>query len=689
MDGSSNGNGRRKRSCTDCGATFEGEESDPCPVCTLDELAGRLGNGIGRYQIIEELGQGGQAVVFSAREKGESDRLVALKVLKPEFRDDPEFVRRFQFASERMSRLDHPNIVRVLDRSRPDDYPAFCALQPVMGGNLGNRARQVNFRELLRAARLMVAISAAMQHAHQKGVLHGDLKPANILLDHDDKPYVTDFMARRIGQTEPGVKEGTFHYAAPEQANGRGVTVETDTFGLGAILYELLTQRAPVQAESFEEVVAFFEKGGPPPPSSLVSGLPRELDEVCRTALHRDAKLRYQSAEAFSKNLERAVHRFPLLQPQTSRKRRLWLWGCRHPLLAIGALLGAVLLLLADIGTLRSLRSEEQELRAAVVRANASLANAQARAVLSAFEKLASLTAREAANPELRRFVNAPTVTQRLPILQRVYERARSFDSTAIFSIDGTILARYPEPAHGFLGRDYSFRTYHQCIRALIAKPLEAQSPTEPEICVSPAYRGESSRGIEFTLAAPIYDERGLANGYLILNRHARRTLDDIEISSHYPNGQTTALFGRRDRDRTSPPVTATSPKRLTVVAHPALFNAEERALDSKLSGTLASQLGPEGLPGVQLLPVHVRPWEEPDYVDPVTNEPRLAGFAPVGATGFIVGVSTPREAATESNQRHRQALTLYAVLLNLGFLLLGLVAVWATIREEQVPSST
>lgn len=630
------------------------------------------------YDIIERLGVGGEGTVYRAHDS-RAQRQVALKVLHPRHLHDPEVVERFRRSVALASTLDHPNIVRVYDKGGPNDEHPYYAMQLVVGGTLAERQRQEHFRDPQRAARLVIKIARALHHAHQRGILHRDVSPANVLLDSNDEPFVSDFLAKRI-ESGPSTAVGKFAYSAPELAEGNGGTVEADVYGLGAILYELWTGSAPIKADSFDEVRQQHERGGPKPARSLVPKIPRDLDIVCRTALSRDPKERHASATVFADSLERALAKFPPLWPKVSRWRRIWLWVCRHPLLAVGALLGAFVLLTADWLTLASVREQQAELEAATLHGNAALANAQARAVLSLFEKLGSEAQRTAVEPEVREFLERGQLGT-VSALRRRVENARGFDSAAAFSRDGRILARYPE-ASVHMGRDFRFREYFQCVDAL-AKSAEHDEPRrrEPEVCLSPAYRGEASGQIELSVAAPVHAESGVV-GFVLLNKHAKNTLEEIEIDDVYQSGQTTALFGVRGRDRASSARDQSLPKQLTLFAHPGLFRGEERALELELSRKLLEHFAVPSPPGGQLRPLRLRPWEEADYVDPVTGDRRLAGFAPVGATGFVVSVSTPRSKALGASERHIEALWRYAAMLNLGFLLLGGVALWGSLRD-------
>jgi hypothetical protein len=654
--------------------------SPPREAASNVESASEALPSIPGYETLELLGVGGEGKVYRAYD-GRAQRQVALKLLRREYLSEPEVVERFQKSIGLASTLDHPNIVRVYDKSSPNDAWPYYAMQLVVGGTLAERQRQEHFRDPEQAARLVIKIARALHYAHHRGILHRDVSPSNVLMDSNNEPFLCDFMAKRIQQSGPSSAVGKFAYAAPETAESRGGTVDADVYGLGAILYELWTQTVPIRADSFEAIRRQHEQGGPKPVRALAPDVPHELEAVCHAALSRDPRQRHASAAAFADSLERALAKFPPLWPKISRARRCWLWMCRHPLLAVGALLGTLLLLAADWLTLASVRAQQAELETATLHSNAALASAQARAVLATFEKFASEAARIAGEPEVHAFVARGEIGT-VSVLQHAVERGR-YDSVGVFARDGRILARYPEPMPGFLGREFRFRDYYRCIDGFAKRAEQGELRSqEREVCVSPAYRGEASGKIEFTVAAPVY-EGAKVGGFVMLSTHAKNTLEQVEIDDAYQSGQTTALFGLRGVDRRSHERHEASVQQLTAVAHPSLFSTEERALDRELSRRLLAHFAEVSPPGRQLRPVRVRPWEERNYVDPVTGDQRLAGFAPVGATGFVVSVSTPRAKALGASERHIDALWRYAVMLNLGFLLLGGAALWANLRDR------
>jgi serine/threonine protein kinase len=202
------------------------------------------GTVLGAYELLEEIGQGGMGVVYRARQQG-LGRTVALKMIRAGRLASEAEVQRFRNEAELVAHLDHPHIVPVYEVGRQGEALYF-SMKLVEGGSLA-QSPPIAMGGL---AELMVKVARAVHHAHQRGILHRDLKPANILLDAGGQPYVTDFgLAKRIegdaGLTESGAIVGTPGYMAPEQASGHkgAITTATDVYGLGAVLYALLTGR--------------------------------------------------------------------------------------------------------------------------------------------------------------------------------------------------------------------------------------------------------------------------------------------------------------------------------------------------------------------------------------------------------------------------------------------------------------
>lgn len=263
----------------------------------------------GDYELLEEIARGGMGVVYKARQKS-LKRLVALKmILSGEFASPAER-ERFHLEAELAANLDHPQIVPIYEVGEHQGRHYFT-MKLVDGVSLARRTSRF-YDDPLAAARLIATVARAVDHAHRQGFLHCDLKPANILLDAHDHPHVTDFgLARRVADdsrlTVSGAIMGTPSYMAPEQASGerRELTPAADVYGLGAILYELLTDGPPFRAPTVMETVVLVLEREPPPPSQLRAGIPPELEKICLRCLEKSPRDRYGSAAELAEDLER------------------------------------------------------------------------------------------------------------------------------------------------------------------------------------------------------------------------------------------------------------------------------------------------------------------------------------------------------------------------------------------------
>jgi serine/threonine protein kinase len=239
----------------------------------------------GDYELLDEIARGGMGVVYKARQKS-LNRVVALKMILSGQSASPDEMRRFRQEAELAANLDHPRIVPIYEVGEHLGQLYF-SMKLIDGGSLAQRVPFL-VEDPRAAARLLADVARAVHDAHRQGFLHCDLKPANILIDAAGQPHVTDFgLAKRIGGvgtlSASGVVLGTPSYMAPEQASGRrpSLTAATDVYGLGAILFELVTARPPFQAESVLETVIQVLEREPPAPSQVRPGGPNELSLLC------------------------------------------------------------------------------------------------------------------------------------------------------------------------------------------------------------------------------------------------------------------------------------------------------------------------------------------------------------------------------------------------------------------------
>jgi serine/threonine protein kinase len=266
----------------------------------------------GEYELLEEIGRGGMGVVYKARQKG-LNRLVALKMILTGPLSGAEDLQRFRTEAEATARLQHPNIVAIHEVGTIGGQH-FYSMEYIEGLSLSKRLAPGPLAGRA-AARYLQTIARAIYHAHCQGILHRDLKPSNILLDSNDGPHVTDFgLAKRLGadsgQTRTGAVMGTPSYMAPEQAAGRTKELgpACDVYGLGAVLYELLTGRPPFHSDTPLDTLKHVLEREPAPPRLLNPKVDRDLETICLKCLEKDPFRRYPSAAALADDLGRYLN---------------------------------------------------------------------------------------------------------------------------------------------------------------------------------------------------------------------------------------------------------------------------------------------------------------------------------------------------------------------------------------------
>ena len=313
------------------------------------------GVAFGDYELTSELGRGGMGVVYEATQRS-LNRKVAVKMLPSVLLAGDDAIERFRKEAEATAAIDHPNIVPVYEVGEEDGQP-FMAMKLINGEPLSLRIQQLQGkpREI---AEIMTKVCDAIHAAHQIGILHRDLKPGNILVDaKTGEPHVADFgLAKRIDEepdsqlTLTGQVLGTPGFMAPEQAAGERVSTAADVYSLGAILYQLLTGKAPFSGQNVAQVLRQIEEQPPERPSTTTKGVDRDLEAITMKCLEKNPAHRYDSAADLAQDLRRWQRREPVLARQVTRAQRVTRWIQRKPLHAALSGLAATFVLTLAIG---------------------------------------------------------------------------------------------------------------------------------------------------------------------------------------------------------------------------------------------------------------------------------------------------------------------------------------------------
>jgi WD40 repeat protein len=346
----------------------------PTDVLELD-LADESRRQFGDYELLEMIGEGGMGVVYRARQIS-LDREVAVKLLSAGPWASREFVERFQHEAQNAARMQHPNIVTIHEVGTVEELH-FFSMRLIRGPSLADVVKSEGKLPALRAARLLRTIAEALDYAHRLGVLHLDLKPANVLLDENGEPHVADFgLARRLDRALAADRHeisGTPSYMAPEQARGETLTAATDIWGMGAILYELATGQPLFRGETPQATLKHVLANPVPAPRGLARSVPPDLEAVVLKCLRKDPAERYPTARALADDLSRFIEGRPVRARPLNVFQRAGRWVRREPKIAGLALLVFVALIGGLIATTAQWRLAQSNARAAA--SNANLAN--------------------------------------------------------------------------------------------------------------------------------------------------------------------------------------------------------------------------------------------------------------------------------------------------------------------------
>jgi serine/threonine protein kinase len=268
------------------------------------------GDTVGGYTIDDQLGEGGMGRVFKAT--GPDGQLVALKVVRSEMAGDETFLKRFRREAAVAQRIEHPNVVSVIETGEHDGLP-WAAQRFIAGGSLEDRLGELGSLDLQQLIAMMGQVAAGLDVLHENGLIHRDLKPANILVDERGTPYIADFGLAKDYQhegtvlTRPGQALGSMDYMAPEQIRGEEVSAATDVYALACMLFELLTGQPPFADRVGMRIMWAHLQDAPPHPSEADASIPRPVGDAILKGLEKEPSERPQSATELIRLVEVAA----------------------------------------------------------------------------------------------------------------------------------------------------------------------------------------------------------------------------------------------------------------------------------------------------------------------------------------------------------------------------------------------
>ncbi len=394
----------------------------------------------GEFELLKFIARGGVGVVYQARHRV-LDRMVALKVITPGGDRLGEFVERFHNEARAAASLEHPNIVPVYGFGEVD-HRYYLSMRFLEGGTLANQNVVADSPDRMRSGvERVLKIARATHFAHQRGILHRDIKPANILLDRAGEPFLTDFGLAKVLESDITVTQslavlGTPAFMSPEQASGktREITTAADVYGLGAVLYQLLTGVPPFFGQATLEILRQVLEREPVRPSQRNSLVPPDLETICLKALEKRPADRYPSAQALAEDLQRWLNGEPVRALPVSTAQRFVKWVRRKP--GTATLAGVALVALCSTMILsavmnvrltaadRRLREQVENRRLELVRLEVATGNrlvelGDGGAALLPFAKAAALEENDSTRMRMHRFRFALTESQ-LPRLEHI-----------------------------------------------------------------------------------------------------------------------------------------------------------------------------------------------------------------------------------------------------------------------------
>src|SRR5215471_9683607 len=329
-------------------------KADAVPGAKTSRRDVKVPGELGDYELLEEVGRGGQGVVFRARQRS-LNRIVALKVIGLGQWATQAHLKRFRLEAEAAASLDHPCIMPIYEVGERDGQ-CYFSMKFIEGGQLDEVVTRSPM-SIRQAVELVAKVARTVHYAHERDILHRDIKPGNILLDKKGEPHLTDFGLARLVESESTITRtvevlGTPSYMAPEQAAGNNIKLSraTDVYGVGAVYYQLLTSHPPFAGGTTYETIKLLLEDEPRPPRLWNPKVDRDLSTICTKCLEKDPIRRYSSALGVAQDLERWLRHEPILARRTGVIGRGKKWLQRNPTAAGIAVLS--LALIAAVGVI-------------------------------------------------------------------------------------------------------------------------------------------------------------------------------------------------------------------------------------------------------------------------------------------------------------------------------------------------
>jgi serine/threonine protein kinase len=661
----------RPTTCPACGVErVRTEHGELCAVCLFSAGVGAPET-VGSYELVQRLEAGGTGIVYIAA-RDDQDGFCAIKIARPELLVNDDAIAAFRNGL----RIQHalhglPGILSTRELGMHHDGRPYAVMPLLEGGTLADRELRERHQKPEAALALIIKLARAVQLAHERGVLHCDLKPENVLFSANGDPFVSDFGLARVlehsklarGATFAG---GTRGFMSPEQVQQQELTTASDLFSLGVMLYWLLARRLPFSdGDDYERRVV--EEAEMPLRKLYAGKLAWELEQICARALRKRPGQRYRSAAELVDDLERARDGRPIQAERGRPVRRAAKWMRRHNLAALAAVELCMLLVYLPLMPISVFREVKSTIREQI----RFSAGAQAGAVMNELRASVPRIEELALDAEVRHLVNHPDSYQPPPELAA---RIAGFDGLSVFSAEGILRARFPAPIVRHPTLDFAFRDYFQGqLRNALAQ--------KRDVYVARAFHSTGDEEPMLALSAPLY-EGGKYVGFLVARTRARATFGAVQMNCGGHGSCMTALLGPRDRDHKEDPMSDS----IYVLAAPGLADGQEKMLDARLAQTICARLPCQPAASNQFQP---RSTAETimvdDYEDPISHTRSMAALAPVGGTGLIVVVATPNNALDAITERMVEQIKSFLwIPLLLGLALLAAVIAVPAFNERR-----